>query len=36
MKIIDGKEQEYKEWYDINLDPYGNACYEHIDNGRVC
>ena len=29
MKIIDGKEQEYKEWYDINLDSYGHACFTY-------
>ena len=31
MKIIDGKEQEYKEWYDINLDPYGHACFTYAE-----
>lgn len=31
MKIIDGKEQEYKEWYDINLDSYGHACFTYAE-----
>ena len=27
MKILKGKEQEYKDWYNNNLDAYGHACF---------
>lgn len=27
MKIIKGKEQEYKDWYNNNLDPYGHGIF---------
>ena len=27
MKILEGKEQEYKEWYDKNSDSYSRACF---------
>lgn len=27
MKIINGKEQEYKDWYNKNLDPYGHGIF---------
>lgn len=27
MKIITGKEQDYKDWYNKNLDPYSHACF---------
>lgn len=27
MKILEGKEKEYKDWYDKNDDPYGRACF---------
>lgn len=27
MRIKEGKEKEYKDWYDKNLDPYGHACF---------
>lgn len=27
MKIIKGKEQEYKDWYNKNSDEYGRACF---------
>ena len=26
MKILEGKEKEYKDWYDINNDEYSIAC----------
>lgn len=28
MKIVKGKEQEYKDWYEKNSDPYGRACLQ--------
>lgn len=31
MKIILGKEQEYKSWYDKNNDPYGRACFTYAE-----
>ena len=27
MKILNGKEQAYKDWYDKNMDAYGHACF---------
>lgn len=27
MKILVGKEKEYKDWYDKNSDSYGRACF---------
>lgn len=27
MKIINGMEQAYKDWYNKNLDAYGHACF---------
>lgn len=47
MKIIEGKEKEYKEWYDKNSDAYSRACFtfaerwaelleEKIDNSSDC
>lgn len=27
MKILNGKEKEYKDWYDKNSDGYGRACF---------
>lgn len=27
MRVIEGKEKEYKKWYDKNSDPYGRACF---------
>ncbi len=27
MKILAGKEKEYKDWYDKNNDAYGRACF---------
>lgn len=27
MRILKGKEQAYKDWYNKNLDSYGHACF---------
>lgn len=31
MKIVKGKEQEYKDWYEKNSDPYGRACFAYAE-----
>lgn len=31
MKILKGKEQEYKEWYDKNDDSYGRTCFIYAE-----
>lgn len=31
MKILEGKEQDYKDWYDKNLDAYGHACFTYAE-----
>lgn len=31
MKILEGKEKEYKDWYDKNDDPYGRACFTYAE-----
>ena len=31
MKILEGKEKEYKDWYDKNNDPYGRACFTYAE-----
>lgn len=31
MRIIKGKEQEYKEWREANTDPYGNTIFEYAE-----
>lgn len=31
MKIVKGKEQEYKEWYDKNSDPYSRECFTYAE-----
>ena len=31
MKIIKGKEKEYKDWYDKNSDEYGRACFTYAE-----
>ena len=31
MKILKGKEQEYKEWYDKNSDSYSRACFTYAE-----
>lgn len=27
MKIKEGKEKEYKDWFDKNSDPYSRECF---------
>ncbi len=29
MKILKGKEQDYKNWFGKNTDPYGRACFTY-------
>lgn len=31
MKILEGKEKEYKDWYDKNSDGYGRACFTYAE-----
>ena len=31
MKIIKGKEKEYKDWYDKNSDEYSRACFTYAE-----
>ncbi len=31
MKILEGKELDYKEWGDKNSDPYGHACITYAE-----
>ena len=31
MKIVKGKEQEYKDWYEKNNDQYGRACFTYAE-----
>ncbi len=31
MKILKGKEQEYKDWYKKNSDPYSRACFTYAE-----
>ena len=31
MKILQGKEKEYKDWYDINSDGYSRACFTYAE-----
>lgn len=31
MKILNGKEQEYKDWRNKNTDPYGHACFTYAE-----
>ena len=31
MKILDGKETDYKKWLDKNTDPYGRACFTYAE-----
>ena len=31
MKILNGKEQDYKDWYNKNTDPYGRACFRYAE-----
>lgn len=32
MKIIKGKEKEYKDWFDKNSDPYGRRCFTYAED----
>lgn len=31
MRIINGKEKEYKDWYDKNSDGYSRACFAYAE-----
>lgn len=31
MKILEGREQDYKDWLDKNTDPYGRACFTYAE-----
>ena len=31
MKILEGKEKAYKDWYDINNDEYSRACFTYAE-----
>lgn len=31
MKILEGKEKKYKDWYDINNDGYSRACFTYAE-----
>ena len=31
MKIKEGQEENYKVWYNNNLDPYGHACFTYAE-----
>ena len=31
MKILNGKEQDYKDWYNKNSDPYGRVCFTYAE-----
>ena len=31
MKILEGHEKEYKDWYDKNSDGYGRACFTYAE-----
>ena len=31
MKILEGKEKEYKDWYDKNSDGYSLACFTYAE-----
>ena len=31
MKILKGKENDYKNWLDKNADPYGRACFTYAE-----
>ena len=32
MKIITGKENDYKKWFDKNSDPYGRRCFTYAED----
>ena len=31
MKILEGREQDYKDWLDKNTHPYGRACFTYAE-----
>ena len=31
MKILEGREQDYKDWFDKNTDPYGRGCFTYAE-----
>jgi len=31
MQIVKGKEDEYKDWYNKNSDPYERACFDYAE-----
>lgn len=31
MKILEGREQDYKDWLDKNTDPYGRGCFTYAE-----
>ena len=31
MKILEGREQDYKDWLDKNTDLYGRACFTYAE-----
>lgn len=31
MKVLKGKEQAYKDWYDLNSDGYSRACFTYAE-----
>ena len=31
MKILEGREQDYKDWFDKNTDPYGRCCFTYAE-----
>lgn len=31
MQIVEGKEQDYKAWFDKNDDPYGRRCFTYAE-----
>ena len=31
MKILEGREQDYKDWIDKNTDPYGRVCFTYAE-----
>ena len=34
MKILEGREQDYKDWLDKNTDPYGRGCLHMLKDGQ--
>ena len=31
MKILEGREQDYKDWLGKNIDPYGRGCFTYAE-----